>query len=334
MKTAAFILSLLMLLPLSARTWTNSDGKTIEADFVSADQTSVALIMNGKEIKYPLAKLSAADQDWIKAQNPAKKPPAEVKTGLLKDIPISSSLYPEIDDHFKDSTRKASIKAFEGGAFDHDKKRLTDWSVRDPQNDRCDIYVPASYDGSEPYGLVLYIDAGVRPNFRSDWAGVFDKIKLIFVGAHGVSNNTAMPRRVLLSIDALATVEKHYKIDPARRVVTGMSGGGHMSMLTAALYPELFKGAVSYAAQSYLPGAGTFGHFPGFDLSDFKSRERKKMKWVVISGDKDKNYEEILTTSKDWKNARLDYRFIDVPGMGHSLAAAADLKTALDWIGL
>lgn len=64
----------------------------------------------------------------------------------------------------------------------------------------------------------------------------------------------------LLSMEALATVEESYKIDPARRIVTGLSGGGHMAMLTAALYPEYFIGAISHAAQSYYP-SGVNGNF-------------------------------------------------------------------------
>jgi len=329
-------LLLALALPLCARPWTNTDGKTIEADFISSDTTSVTLLLGGKEIKYPLEKLSKADIDWIAAQAPpeAKQTAKDTATGLLKNVPISASLFPETMDHFKDRTRRASLKDFEDGAFKHSGPSEP-WLVRDFEKDLCDIYVPKSYDGSQPYGLLLYISASDDPKFLDDWFALFDEKKLIAVTARLVGNKTRMPRRVLLSVDALATVEKLYKVDPERRVVTGISGGGHMSMLTGALYPELFKGAISYAAQSYLPGGGGFfGHFPGLALSDFKSKDRRKMKWVVISGDKDYNYQAILETSKGWDAARLDYRFIDVPGMGHTPAAAPDIKTALDWMGL
>ncbi len=330
MKHALFLL-LTALLPLSARPWLNTDGKTIEAEFVSADEKSVTLIFGGKTIQYPLEKLSDPDREWIKAQAPG--PARQVPTGLLKNIPISSSLYPVTADNFKDRTRKASLKSFEDGAFDH-KPPSDPWLVRDVKNDLCDIYVPKSYDGSEPYGLILFISSGDEPKFLEEWFPLFDEKKLIAVTAHKAGNKQPMPRRVLLSIDALATVGETYRITPERRVVTGRSGGGHMAMLTAALYPELFRGAISYAAQSYLPVKGGYGHFPGFELRDFKSGDRKKMKWVVISGNKDKNYKEILDTSKEWEAARLDYRFIDVPGMAHEPAKEPDLRAALDWFAL
>ncbi len=35
---------------------------------------------------------------------------------------------------------------------------------------------------------------------------------------------------------------------------------------------------------------------------------------------------------KMWAGERLDYQFIDVPGMGHTNAKPEDLAKALDWI--
>ncbi|MGD7652267.1 MAG: hypothetical protein ACQCXQ_03560, partial [Verrucomicrobiales bacterium] len=60
---------------LSARTWTNTDGKEIEADLVSAGGDSVLLRKDRKEFNYPLAKLSEADRvfvaDWQKENEAA-----------------------------------------------------------------------------------------------------------------------------------------------------------------------------------------------------------------------------------------------------------------------
>lgn len=55
---------------------------------------------------------------------------------------------------------------------------------------------------------------------------------------------------------------------------------------------------------------------------------------MVISGDKDQNYKEILKTSEQWKSARANYRFIDVPGMGHTNASPEKIEEALDmgWV--
>ncbi len=157
---------------------------------------------------------------------------------------------------------------------------------------------------------------------------------MIYVSPKGTANHQPMLRRVKLAVDALASVQATWKTDPKRTVVGGLSGGGHMAMLTHAMFPEMFVASVSHAAQSYLPQDGTCGHFPGLDVSDLKSRNLKGHKWCVISGDKDFNYQEILTSSTPWDSNRIDYRFFDIPSMGHVNAAPDKLEEALKWIGM
>lgn len=57
---------------IATRAWTNADGKEIRAAVKSADATTVTFLMDGgKEVKYPLAKLS---EDSRKAITDAAKP--------------------------------------------------------------------------------------------------------------------------------------------------------------------------------------------------------------------------------------------------------------------
>lgn len=319
----------------AARPWTNAEGKTLEAEYVSSDATTVTLKMQGREIPYPLAKLSQADRDFVAGQAAVAASRPAAATGVRSGVKIDARFFPVAQDAFKDRDRKTVLEAFKGGAYpDSNRGTPDEWLKRDEEKDVCRMYVPASYDGSTAYGLLLYINSGPSGEIPPQWRGVLDELKLIAVGADGVGNDQPMIRRVLRSMDALATVEKHYKIDPKRRVVTGCSGGGHMAMLTAAMYPEDFLGAISHAAQSYLPQEDTLGHFPGLVLRDFKRGARGKLKWIVVSGDKDFNYAEIQKTSRQWEEARLTYRFLDVPGMGHVNAAAGPMKEALQWVGL
>lgn len=331
--------------PLSARTWTNAEGREIEAEYVSSDGEKVVLLLNGKEIPYPLEKLSEADREWVEKQEadgaeeapdtPGDTDDSGVETGYRPDLPITARLFPDLDGYCRDRTRREVFLAFEDGAFadaptgNDDPER---WMARDPEKDRYNLYVPASYDGSEPYGLYLHIAPSDGGNYPPAWHAVFDERKMIAVSARAVGNGVPMMRRVTLSVDAMETVMKDHIVDSKRCVVGGLSGGGHMAMLTAAMFPERFAGAVSHAAQSYLPGDSGGSHFPGMDLRDFGRSPRDELKWVVISGDKDKNYGEIQKTSELWLEEKLSYRFIDVPGMGHVNAAPEDFAKALDWI--
>ena len=54
---------------IEQRSWTNSDGKTIQAAVVKADQTSVTFLMaNGKSMAYPLDKLAAESRKIIEEE--------------------------------------------------------------------------------------------------------------------------------------------------------------------------------------------------------------------------------------------------------------------------
>ena len=58
-------------LPADARTWTNTLGRTFEADFVRLDGSNVILVLaNGRVFATPLAELSAGDQSVLRGAPP------------------------------------------------------------------------------------------------------------------------------------------------------------------------------------------------------------------------------------------------------------------------
>lgn len=329
----SLIIFSLLCLRAQARTWTNSNGKKIEAEFVRyTGEDKVVIKTTRKEFTLALTTLSEADQLWLKQQQEKNAAQLKETVGRFEKMPIDTRLFDSPKDYFKDSDRKKVLKGLDIPYYQKDENRGTmeQWLTRDLEKDTCTLYVPASYDGTEAYGLYLNIDSGKKAVIHKQWQTLFDKLKIIAVSADNADNTQPFMRRVCLSMDAFAMVENKYNIDPQRRVVGGVSGGGHMAMLTAAMFPKEFKGAISSAAQSYLPG-----HYPGLTIKDFKRSYRKKLKLVVVSGDKDYNYQEILDTSKVWgENNFQNYRFIDVPGMGHTYPTVDRLQEALEWIGL
>lgn len=72
------LLGILSLSHVQARTWTDTQDRTIEADLVSADETSVVLKKDGKDFTLPLDKLSEADRRHVKEwlEESANQPPA------------------------------------------------------------------------------------------------------------------------------------------------------------------------------------------------------------------------------------------------------------------
>lgn len=201
-----------------ARPWTNDQGRTIEADYVSSDGTSVVLNFNGKQVTYELARLSATDREFASAQLKGAATPQAVRTGWIRDFPISKPAFADTKGYLEGHNAKAVYKAFDSGDFpdswgDRNKKDAANEFAY--ENGSTIVYVPASYTGTEPYGVYVHISPGDGGENLTDYGPVMDRLKLIYVSPRGTSNNQPMLRRVKLAVDALATVRRHGKPTPS-----------------------------------------------------------------------------------------------------------------------
>jgi hypothetical protein len=261
-----------------------------------------------------------------------------VKTGLMDNYSIDTKLFSKKEDYFKATVPNKFYKACKNNEVPsgwETEKETPEKSVGyGPGEHTTVVFVPANYDGNSAFGIYLHVSPskqGISPS--QEWQALMEKLKLIYISANGTENDSPMWRRVVLGMDSMAMVKKHYKIDNMRVYVGGLSGGGHICMLTQMLYPEYFQGAISHAAQSYLPSERNCGHFPGLTMTDILKEPRKSKKWAVIGGDKDFNYQAILTTTEEWKKTKMKYKYFFVQGMGHGNASAAALEEALIWMG-
>ncbi|MCW1923647.1 SHD1 domain-containing protein [Luteolibacter arcticus] len=79
-SAAAVLLSGLLLTTASARVWTDTTGRKIDAEIVGLDGDQVVLNFKGKEVKLALARLSADDrkfaEEWQKTKPEEKAAPA------------------------------------------------------------------------------------------------------------------------------------------------------------------------------------------------------------------------------------------------------------------
>ena len=86
------ILALLLPLALSpspsARTWTDNDGRSIEAEIVAANELQVTVNKGGKEFKLPLARLSDKDREFVKQWLDEQEDKAEEKDA---DKPVGAA---------------------------------------------------------------------------------------------------------------------------------------------------------------------------------------------------------------------------------------------------
>ncbi|HEY1122370.1 MAG TPA: SHD1 domain-containing protein, partial [Haloferula sp.] len=114
-----FVAALTVLASLDARTWTDIQGRKIEAEYVSSTDTDVTLkLASGKDATLPLTKLSAEDQAFIKdaaaggGDKAAPKPAEKEGDGLNFDDPWPQTIRFTEDPQIKVVTEDKEQKRF------------------------------------------------------------------------------------------------------------------------------------------------------------------------------------------------------------------------------
>ena len=195
-------------------------------------------------------------------------------------------------------------------------------------------FVPNTYDGTEPFGLMVFVNAGNTGGPPQQWLQVLREHKLIWVGADNSGNNRPKWIRMGLAIDAAEHMQKVYRIDPARVYVTGGSGGGRISSMLAVGFPDVITGGgfpmigCNYFRIVEMPPGenGQPRHYrraydrPNTKLFAIAAKERRH---VLLTGDTDDNREQTEAYFNAMKKDGFKYvTYFQVPGMGHQMPDA------------
>lgn len=207
----------------------------------------------------------------------------------------------------------------------------------DASKQTAGVYVPATYDGSEPYGLIVSITPsfGALPRADNKWIAECNRHKYIWIGPGDIGNNKSAVHRVWLAQQARAWALHHYRIDPARSVISGSSNGADAASATAVATPFGFNAAFLFAP----PCAPALGQVsiplegPGIEqYNSVKpdprtvnplstkglSNIRKNWRFIYVCGDQDKFLPLCRSSVNQLKKAGVDCKLFEVPGMGHS----------------
>ena len=114
-----------------------------------------------------------------------------------------------------------------------------------------DIYVPTTYDGSEPYGLITYIDSDNDGGFQASWIPVLEERKLIWIAADNAGNTVNTDYRISAGWSAVYRMKELFNIDDSRIYASGQSGGARMAQTLAYIYPEWITGSLPLCGASY-----------------------------------------------------------------------------------
>ena len=228
----------------------------------------------------------------------------------------------------EDRSPNSSLEAVAGRMGARIEAMAGDEKSYDITRESFEAWVPEEYVDDGTWGLLVWVSPGGSGGFEQgrEYIESLKKHKLIWVGA----NNSGNPRpgwiRIGLAVDGAHLMSKRYKLDLGRVYISGVSGGGRVSSMTAVLYPDVFAGGMyivgcNFYRQIEVPGTpGTFFRKsfsppPGKLFRDAKSRSRH----VLLTGETDGNRLQTHTYfHQGFKKDGFEHViYLEVPGMGH-----------------
>lgn len=278
------LLSLFIVMSLSAREWTSSDGKKLQADFVSLNGDQVMLkLANGQSVPVPLSRLSAADQAFVKQQGPAA--PATTPNVAPKKV-------------------EGEFAALLTG----------DWALSKHKNLPFALYGAKELDAAKKYPLILALHGRSQNDENGKQVGGWMKsfttearyaknpcIILAPLGYQpfGGTGSAWNSKPGEEAIDLVKELLKSLPIDKERVYCVGYSMGGFGTCHLINTETRLFAAGVAVAGCTGPETAGTFKKVPLwlFHAVDDQTVEVKYSRdlWEALKRDKECQYTEYST---------------------------------------
>lgn len=321
------------------RSWTSTDGRTLEGELIDYDGTQVRLLVRGNPLAFSKTLLSKDDiaylDTWLREKNQRPtgnvanfkltKRYADTPEGYLSTKHLQDDYFSKWQDGVSRSKKEAS------------KSTILGYPVTEPS---AVLYVPRNYneDPTRKFGIYVHISATDSGSIPGGYAEILEKHNLIGVSAHLSGNKQPVFRRRALALDYVATLKDQYRIDPNRVFVGGFSGGGITAIEMQIGYADVFKGAVSHArgVEMLERPAENGGVYPSdfafASRNDLSKVAKSGVRFAFVSGEKDFNYKHVKPSVPLWQKAGFDARFFDVPEMGHATAPPEVFDQILAWI--
>ncbi len=282
----------LMITQGYARTWTSSDGRTVEGDFVSATATTVTVKLGtGKSVPIELTKLSQADRDFVAEQAPAPgtAPAKPAAAGPAKAPAAIAGPYAEhITGEWKEIESKSGLKFM--------------------------FFAGKNLDASKKYPLVLYL--------HGKGNNVLNKSALAFAGAcakpanyeknpcfivapqcpdeNGWQGNTGANLQ-----KTLKDILKNLPIDDKRLYLVGYSMGAYGTFALLNEQPKTFAAGI--------PVAG--------GISETAARNLRRIPLWIFHGEKDDvvKPDQSRAIAKALEKLKAPVKYTEFPGQGHGI---------------
>jgi predicted esterase len=197
------------------------------------------------------------------------------------------------------------------------------------------VRLPAGYTPRTPAGLLVWIDAGDDGTPPACLHGALDAANVVAIGIANCGNTRPIANRYQLSLDAVATAGRRYHLDPRRVYISGISGGGRVSSILAACFPDVFTGCIPIVGMSCYELVATphrryapvFAKPPARLMALLRTR-----RIAPITGGRDFNGPEITAAAQALRGDGLQVRVFELVGMGHELPKPELFAEAFTWV--
>ncbi|HEX7261292.1 MAG TPA: hypothetical protein VF258_05715 [Luteolibacter sp.] len=220
----------------------------------------------------------------------------------------------------------------------------------DANHEVAGVFVPPAYNGNEAHGLIVSITPSfnVTPNAGPPWTTECVRRKYIWVAPGNTGNNQPATRRVWLAQQARAWALHHYRIDPARCIISGSSNGADAASATAVATPFGFSAAFLFAppckpalgsvsvpmegpgSEKFLamkPVPNTIAPLSGKGLEHIRGTWR----FAYVVGTKDSFLPYCRNSVDELRKAGADCKLFEIPNMGHG-GAIPSIAEYLDYL--
>ncbi len=287
----------------AVRKFTNTDGVVIEATIQSIKNESAVLMWKGKEVEVPLAKLSAADREWVKEWQ---------KTGAKME--------------------KAQLSPASGTPDERAGKTLTfefPDLIKDMRGEPAaiNVKVPATYDASKPLPLFIYVGGGNGGNSPGGASGLTKDDFLCAGFPYPDDGRNPAQANMVGSFDEVWAYwepmlkkldEEFPNIDKRLRMIGGFSNGGHAidGLLGETAFAEYFNAFI------LIDGGGSLGG---------KYRSSKGEHCYIAWGENSPNAINAEEVVERARRSGMEYVASEMVGVGHAFPESEKEKVKA-WI--
>jgi predicted peptidase len=286
-------LALMITSAVHARTWTATDGRKVEGDFVSATATAVTVkLANGKSVPIELTKLSQEDRDFVaeQAKNPPAAPPAKPTTaGPAKPPAAITGPYAEhITGDWKEFESKSGLKFM--------------------------FFASKSFDASKKQPLLLYLHGKGNNVLNKSGLGFgascakpanYEKNPCFILAPQCPDENGWQGNTGINLLKTLKDMMKTLPIDEKRIYVAGHSMGGYGTFALLNEQPRLFAAGIPVSGGISESAAGNLRRIPLWIFHGEKDE--------VVKPDQSRGIAKALEKMK------APVKYTEYPGEGHNI---------------